>query len=123
MKDCVDQGTKLIDQASGLEPDVVKNAASLNIAGSTDTQLAIYSEILKVFESTRSYRASLLIQAMRAAEMDGRTADRDRLKQEAEAAKAKFSELSDVVKKIQTEIDARAAAKEEAEKGANANKK
>ena len=121
LNDCVGQGTKLIDQATALEPDSVKNAASLNVQSLTDAQLALYSEIFKVFESIRSYKASLLIQAMRAAEMDGRTADRDRLKQEAEDAKARFSELSEVVRKIQAEIDSRSAAKAEAEKGANAN--
>lgn len=121
LKDCVDKGTNLIDQALAMEPDLVKNAASINIKGSSDAQLAIYSEILKVFESVRSYKASLLIQGMRLAEMDGRTADRDRLKQESDTAKDKFKELSDVVRDIQTEIDARTAAKEEAEKGANAN--
>ena len=89
--------------------------------GLSDAQLGIDSEILKVFESTRSYKASLLIQAMRLAEMEGRIPDRDRLKDEAEAARAKFAELSDVTKKIQTEIDARTAAKEEAAKGSNAN--
>jgi hypothetical protein len=123
LKDCVDQGTKLVNQATALEPDLVKNASSVDIKGSTDAQLAIYNETLKVFESVRSYKASLLIQAMRTAEMDGRTADRDRFKQESDAAKDKFKELSDVVRNIQTETDARAAAKEEAEKGANANKK
>lgn len=121
LNDCVAQGTKLIDQASALEPDSVKNAASLNVQSLSDVQLALYSEIFKVFESIRSYKASLLIQAMRAAEMDGRTADRDRLKQEAEDAKNQFSQLSEVVRKIQAEIDARTAAKEEAERGANAN--
>ena len=127
LKECVDQGTKLIDQALSLEPDLVKNVSTLDIKKASDAQLAIYSEILKSFESARSYRASLLIQAMRAAEMDGRTADADKLKVDAEAAKNKFKELSDVVRNIQTEIDARTAAKEEAEKGAaaanNANKK
>ena len=121
LKDCVDQGTKLIDQAVALEPDLVKNAANIDVKGLSDAQLGIDSEILKIFESTRSYKASLLIQAMRLAEMEGRIPDRDRLKDEAEAARAKFSELSDVTKKIQAEMDARAAAKEEAEKGANAN--
>jgi hypothetical protein len=121
LNDCIAQGTKLIDQATALEPESVKNAGNLNVQSLSDVQLALDSEIFKVFESIRSYRASLLIQAMRAAEMDGRTADRDRLKQEAEDAKNRFSELSDVVRKIQAEMDARAAAKEEAEKGANAN--
>jgi hypothetical protein len=121
LKDCVDQGMKLIDQAVALEPDLVKNAASLDIKGSSDAQLAIYSEILKSFESVRSYRASLLIQSMRTAEMDGKTADSDKFKQDADVAKNSFKALTDVVHNIQTEIDARAAAKEEAEKGANAN--
>jgi hypothetical protein len=123
LNDCVAQGTKLIEQASSLEPDSVKNAANLNVQTLSDVQLALYSEIFKVFESIRSYKASLLIQAMRAAEMDGRNADRDRLKQEAEEAKNQFSQLSDVVRKMQVEMDARTAAKEEAEKGANANAK
>jgi hypothetical protein len=123
LKECVDQGLKLVEQASALEPDQVKNASSVDIKGSSDAQLAIYSEILKVFESVRSYRASLLIQAMREAEMDGRTADKDKFKSDSEAAKDKFKELSDVVKNIQAEIDDRTAKKEEAEKGANANKK
>ena len=48
--------------------------------------------------------------------MDGNNADRDRLKTEGDALKAKFTQLSDIVKKIQAEIDARIAAKEEAEK-------
>ncbi|MEP6850254.1 MAG: hypothetical protein ABI999_15450 [Acidobacteriota bacterium] len=125
LKECVDQGVKLIDQAAALEPDLVKNATKLDLKAASDVQLALYSEILKSFESVRSYRASLLIQAMRAAEMDGKTADADKLKTDSEAAKNAFKELSDVVRKIQTEIDDRTAAKAEAEKGAaaNANKK
>jgi len=52
--------------------------------------------------------------------MEGRTADRDRFKTEADTAKAAFLELSEIVKNIQTEIDARTAEKEAAE-SANAN--
>ena len=80
----------------------------------SDQQLTENQDHLRVFESARSYKASLLFQAMRLAEMDSRIPDRDRLKQEADAARASFLELSDVVKKIQAEIDARTAAKEEA---------
>ena len=65
--------------------------------------------MLKVFESARSYNASLKVQAMRLAEMEGRTADRDRLKAEADEAKAQFTELSEVNRAIQNEIDARKA--------------
>ncbi len=123
LKGCVAQGTQLIDQAIALEPEAVRNAANLNIKGLTDAELKTNSDLMKVFESTRSYKASLGIQGMRLAEMEGRTADYDRLKQEAEGSKAKFLALSDVVKNIQAEIDARIAAKEDANaaNAANAN--
>lgn len=128
MKQCVADGLKLIGQALELEPDMVKNAGSIDVAKSSDSQIALYSEVLKVFESARSYKASLTVQAMRAAEMDGNKAEEDRLKAEAETAKSQFSSLSTVVKNLQSEADARAQAKEEAEKAeaaknANANKK
>ena len=122
LKKCIDEGTVLIDQAIALEPDQVKNAGKLDVKPLTDKQLQENLDLLKVFESARSYKTSLLFQGMRLAEMDARTPDRDRLKTDAEAARAKFLELSNVVKKIQTEIDDRAAAKEEAAKGAKANK-
>jgi hypothetical protein len=121
LKECVEQGTKFADQAVALEPDLAKNAKSIDIKGASDTQLAIDTEILSVFDSARAYKASLLYQAMRLAEMDGRTADRDKLKQEAEAANAARLELTEVIKNIKAEADDRAAKKEEAEKGANAN--
>ncbi len=122
LKACTSEGTALIDQAVALEPAEVKNAGSLNIGGLSDSDLLAKQDLLKVFESARSYKASLLFQAMRVAEMDGRTADRDRLKTEAEAMRKNYIELSDVVKKIQAEIDKRTAEKEEATKGAQANK-
>ena len=124
---CVDTGMKLVDQALALETDQVKNAKNLDVKGLTDEQLKTNGDMLRVFESARSYKASLTIQAMRIAEMESRTADRDRLKSEAEAARQSFLDLSDVVKKIQDEVDARAAAKEAANNpaaaNANANKK
>ncbi len=121
LKACIDDGTKLIDQAIALETPEVKNAASLNVQALSDAELTAKQDLLKVFESARSYKASLLFQAMRLAEMDGRTPDRDRLKTEAEAARRHFLDLSDVVKKIQPEMDARAAAIEEAANTAKAN--
>lgn len=128
LKKCIEEGTILIDQAVALEPADVKNAPRLNIEGLSDADLVSNQERIKVFESVRSYKASLAFQAMRLAEMDGRTADRDRLKGEAENLRKSYLELSDSVKKIQAEIDKRTAAKEEAEAGnrnanANANKK
>ena len=118
---CVEEGTALIDQAIAQETAEVKNAPKLDIKGLKDDQLVKSQDLLKVFESARSYKASLLFQAMRIADMDGKTADRDRLKQEADAARKNYIELSDVVKKLQTEIDERTAKKENKEKGDKAN--
>lgn len=118
LKACVARGTELIDQAVALEPEAVKNAANLNVESLTDEELKKNSALYKVFESARSYNASLTIQDMRLAEMEGREADRDRLKQEADRARAEFVALSDVGKALQAEIDKRTAAEEEE---ANAN--
>ena len=123
---CIDEGMTLIDQAVALEPEQVKNAANFNVKTATDADRVKNQDILKVFESARSYKASLLVQSMRLAEMDGRTPDRDRLKLESDESRKNFVALSDVVKKIQAEIDERTAAKEEgakANKNAEANKK
>jgi len=114
LKQCVQEGTALIDQALATETDAVKNAKNLTPKTMSDTELTKAQDLLKVYESARSYKASLLIQAMRLAEMEGRTPDRDRLKAEADAAKQNFLELSDINKKIQAEIDERTAAKDEA---------
>lgn len=121
MRACVEEGSRLIEQAVALEPDTVKNAASINPKSMTDEQLKTTLDALKPFESARSYRASLTIQKSRLAEMDGNNAERDRLKAEADKAKADFTALADAVKSLQAEIDARKAAAEEAE-NANANK-
>jgi tetratricopeptide (TPR) repeat protein len=122
LKGCVADGLALTQQTMSLESDQVKNAASLDVKSLTDQQLKSNQDLLKVFESARSYRASLLVQAMRLAEMEGRTEDRDRLKQESEDARKNFLSLSDVVKKIQAEIDERIAA-QQAEQSRNAANK
>ena len=118
LQGCVADGLKLIDQAVALEPPAVQNAPSLDIKSLTDQQLKENLDLFKVFESARSYKASLDAQAMRLADMEGRAADRDALKAQADAGRAKFLELSNVDKKITDEMDARRAAEEEA---ANAN--
>jgi hypothetical protein len=122
LRGCVTEGLKLIDQAVALEPAEVKNAKNLDLKSLSDQQLKQNLDLLKVFESARSYKASLDSQAMRLADMEGRTAERDTLKTQADAGRAAFLELSDVDKKIQDEIDARRAAEEEAANtNANAN--
>lgn len=119
MRGCVEEGSRLIEQAVELETDAVKNAANINPKSMSDAELKTTIDQLKPFESARSYRASLLIQRSRLAEMDGNNAERDRLKAEADQAKAAFTTLASAVKSIQDEMDARKAAAEEAE---NANK-
>lgn len=118
MKACVDQGIKLVDQAMALETDEVKNAKNVDVNTLTDAQLAEMHELVKSFESARSYKASMLIQASRAAEMDGDEAGAARLRGEADTAREAFVELSTVSEKIQAEKDARIA---EANANANAN--
>ena len=124
LRGCVADGLKLIDQAIALEPAEVKNAKNLDVKSLTDEQLKQNLDLFKVFESARSYKASLDAQAMRLADMEGRTADRDSLKAQADAGRSNFLELSNVDKAIQDEIDARRTAAEEAENAnANATKK
>ncbi|MCA1608179.1 MAG: hypothetical protein LC730_01810, partial [Acidobacteria bacterium] len=114
LRQCVDEGMRLIDQAIALEPDTVKNAKTLNVQSMTVDQLKLASEWMKPFESSRSYKASLTIQAMRLAEMEGRAQDRDRLKIEADQAKARFTELSQASRGIQAELETRQTAEREA---------
>ena len=118
LKGCVAKGQELIDQAVAAEPDSVKNAASANLKSMTDEQLKQLLDSVKIFESSRSYRASIAIQASRLAEMEGRNPDRDKLKADADTFRKAYTELGEVNRNIQTEIDARRAA---AEAAANAN--
>ncbi|HMJ08218.1 MAG TPA: hypothetical protein VK468_04390 [Pyrinomonadaceae bacterium] len=121
LQQCVATGNQLIGQALALEPDSVKNVKNLTPKTMTDDELKKQGDLLRVFESARSYNASLKVQAMRLAEMEGRNDDRDRLKADADQAKAQFTELSEVNREIQNEVDARKAAAAEAA-NANANK-
>ncbi len=119
MKTCIEEGTAIIDQAVALEPEAVKNAASIDPKSLSDEQLKTTLDELRPFESVRSYRASLMIQGSRLAEMEGRNQDRDRLRDAADTARADFTALSEATKKLQGEIEARAAIAAEAE---NANR-
>lgn len=121
MKACVEEGSRLIEQAVALEPETVKTAATIDPKSLTDDQLKTTLDALKPFESARSYRASLIIQASRLAEMEARDADRDRLRTDADKAKADFTALAGATKNLQDEIDARKAVAEEAENANQAN--
>jgi tetratricopeptide (TPR) repeat protein len=91
LKQCADKGMELIDKAIELEKE----------AGiETD--------------SVWSYKANLLIQKMRIAEMEGNTAEKDRLKAEADKAKEKFTALAAEKRRKEEEEAARKRAEEEA---------
>lgn len=80
MSGCIDRGTKLIEQALELD----KNS-----------------------DSIWSYRTSLLIQAARKAEMDGQKQEEDRLRAEADKAKAEFTRLAEIKRKAREAEDER----------------
>ena len=121
LRGCVTTGNEIIGKAIALEPDEIKNIKSFDFKTASDDDVRKRMEMAKVFESARSYHASLTNQAMRLAEMEGRTADRDRLKAEADQYRTKYTELSQLVRDMQTELDSRKAAAEAANAAANAN--
>lgn len=86
LRACVARGTELVNKALDLD----KNS-----------------------DSIWSYKTSLLIQDMRVAEMDGRKEDRERLKNEADKAKAEFTRLAEIKRKQKEEEEARKKAEEE----------
>lgn len=71
-------------------------------------------------ESAWSYKANLLVQRMRIAEMEGNEELKEQYKTEAEQAKDKFTQLAEQRKQKEAEEEARKKAEEEA---AAANKK
>jgi hypothetical protein len=117
LQKCVADGTKLFDQAFGLENDVVKTAPTVDIKSLTDDQLAIFEESILPFESARSYRASIAVQAARLAEMEG-SGTLAAAKAEAEKRKADSDQLKKVVSAIKGEKDARIAAAQAAAEAA-----
>ena len=91
LKQCVQEGTELINKAVELNPNS---------------------------DSAWSYKANLLVQQMRIAEMEGNNELKEQLKTQAETAKERFTTLAEEKRKKQEEEEARKKAEEEA-----ANKK
>ena len=85
-KKCVQEGSDLSDRAVKLDPNS---------------------------DAAWSYKANMLVQQMRLAEMEGKTAEIDSLKQQAEQAKEKFTELAKI-KREKQEAEERRKAEEEA---------
>lgn len=89
LKQCTADGTRLIDQALALNQNS---------------------------DSTWSYKASLLVQQARIAEMDGNTAERERLMKESDTAKQRFQALSAEKAQKKAEEEERKKAEEEKNK-------
>ncbi len=75
-------------------------------------------ELNQASDSAWSYKANFLVQKMRIAEMEGNTAEKERIKAEADTAKEKFTVLAEEKRRLKEEEEARKKAEEEA-----ANKK
>lgn len=93
LQQCTNEGTALIDQAVQLAPNS---------------------------DSAWSYKANLLGQKARIAEMDGNAEAKEQFKSQAEEAKEKFTVLNEERKRREAEEEARKKAEAEAK---NANKK
>jgi hypothetical protein len=91
LKQCTEEGLALINKALEL-----------------NKQAGVESD------STWSYKANLLVQKMRIADMEGKGAERDALKKEAQVAKDKFTELAAEKKKKSDEEEAKKKAQAEA---------
>lgn len=69
-------------------------------------------------DSAWSYKANMLVQQMRVAEMEGNSAEKDRFKAQADTAKARFTELANA-KRAKQEEEERVKAEKEAAAAAN----
>ncbi len=92
-KKCVQEGSELIDRAEKLDTNN---------------------------DAVWSYKANLLAQQLRLAEMEGNTAQKESLKAEADKAKVRFTDLARIRKEKE---EALKAEKESQENTANSNKK
>lgn len=107
---CVSEGIVYIDQALLLENAAgVEDAKKMNIRSASDAELTKNLDLLRIFGLVRSYKSSLLMEAMRLAKMEGRTADHGRLKIEANDIKASSIELGKIVDAIRTEQEYRSS--------------
>jgi len=113
LKGCVDKGLSLIEEALKLEPAEVKGMKSLDFKTMAVPDIDAKEDLLKIFSSAWSYKANLLYQKMRVAEMDGNTAAKDDFKKQGDEARAVFTGLNEAEKNMEAEKDARKKAEEE----------
>jgi len=113
LKTCADEGLRLIEEAIKLEPAEVQQMKGLDVKSLTPQQIDAKLELLRIFSSAWSYKANLLYQKMRIAEMDGNTAEKDSFKAKGDEARAVFTALNETEKNSEAEKDARKKAEEE----------
>ncbi len=113
LKSCTEEGIKLVDQSLANEPDEVKTMKDLNLKSMTVPQINEREDLLKIFSSAWSYKANLLYQKMRIAEMENNTADKDSFKAKGDEARTRFTGLNEVEKNMEAEKDERKKAAEE----------
>ena len=113
LKTCADEGMRLIDESIKLEPPDVQQMKGLDVKSLSPQDIDAKLETLKIFSSAWSYKANLLYQKMRIAEMDGNTAEKDSLKAKGDEARAVFTGLNETEKKMEEEKEARKKAAEE----------
>lgn len=114
LRGCISKGLELVKKALELEPNEVKNSKGLNPADLSDKDLVAKMNVLRPFESAKSYYTSLLIQSSRLAEMEGKTEEKERFKDEAEVVRDQFKEIGEITTAIKNVQDERKAAAEAA---------
>ena len=107
LKTCADEGLKLVEQAVALQPAEVDQMKNLDLKSMTPQEISAKQDLLRIFSSAWAYKANLLYQKMRVAEMDNNTAEKDSFKAKGDEARVVFTGLNEVEKKMQTEIDDR----------------
>lgn len=113
LKTCTDEGMKLIDNALAFEPEAVKQMKDLDLKSMSLPQINEKEDLLKIFSSAWSYKANLLYQKMRIAEMDGNETEKANYKKQGDDARTVFKGLNEVEKKMETEKENRKKAEEE----------
>jgi len=113
LKTCADEGIRLVDEAIKLEPADVQQMKGIDAKSLTPQDIDSKLEKLKIFSSAWSYRANLLYQKMRIAEMDGNMAEKDSFKAKGDEARTVFTGLNETEKNLEAEKDARKKAAEE----------
>ncbi len=107
LKTCADEGLRLIDQAIALQPPEIEQLKNLDLKPMTPQEIAKKQDLIRIFSSAWAYRANLLYQKMRIAEMDANTAEKDSFKTKGDEARGVFTGLNEVEKNMQKEIDER----------------